>query len=141
MFAHVHQNLRENASFRVPMKDKCARSPRITDLEERLLYAMQTAIPAPVKVCLIDSSHVLFYLLLKPPLHVKESSILTTHMWAVDNPHETRPSATQHSFAVNVRVEIVASCLVGPYILPPRMNAYTYLIFLEFSSGIGDLYS
>lgn len=52
------------------------------------------------------------------------------HMWALTNPHTTRPRAAQQRFSVNVWAGIVGDCLVGPYILPPRMNSDKYLVFL-----------
>lgn len=53
------------------------------------------------------------------------------HRWADENPHATRPHAAQQRFSVNVWAGIVGDCLLGPYILPDRLNGSTYLTFLQ----------
>ncbi|GFV01798.1 uncharacterized protein TNCV_2550521 [Trichonephila clavipes] len=53
------------------------------------------------------------------------------HMWALNNPHSTRPRAMQQRFTVNVWAGIVGGSLLGPYILPPRLDSHKYLVFLQ----------
>ncbi|GFX08071.1 transposable element Tcb1 transposase [Trichonephila clavipes] len=52
-------------------------------------------------------------------------------MWALNNPHSTRPRDMQQRFTVNVWVGIVGDSLLGPYILPPRLDSHKYLVFLQ----------
>ncbi|GFW42820.1 transposable element Tcb1 transposase [Trichonephila clavipes] len=52
-------------------------------------------------------------------------------MWALNNPHSTRPRAMQQRFTVNVWAGIVGYSLLGPYILPPRLDSHKYLVFLQ----------
>ena len=49
----------------------------------------------------------------------------------MENPHATIVRSHQHRFCVNVWAGIVDDFLLGPYILPERLNANTYLIFLQ----------
>ncbi|GFV12386.1 transposable element Tcb1 transposase [Trichonephila clavipes] len=53
------------------------------------------------------------------------------HMWALNNSHCTRPRAMQQRFTVNVWAGIVDDSLLGPYILPPRLDSHKYLVFLQ----------
>ncbi|GFX00424.1 uncharacterized protein TNCV_2090741 [Trichonephila clavipes] len=53
------------------------------------------------------------------------------HMWALNNPHNTQPRAMQQRFTVNVWAGIVGDSLLGPYILPPRLDSHKYLVFLQ----------
>ncbi|GFW01257.1 DUF4817 domain-containing protein [Trichonephila clavipes] len=53
------------------------------------------------------------------------------HMWALNNPYSTRPRAMQQCFTVNVWAGIVGDSLLGPYILPPRLDSHKYLVFLQ----------
>lgn len=53
------------------------------------------------------------------------------HMWALTNPHSTRPRAAQQRFTVNMWAGIVGDSLLGPYILPPRLDSDKYLVFLQ----------
>ncbi|GFS95250.1 hypothetical protein TNCV_2630801 [Trichonephila clavipes] len=53
-------------------------------------------------------------------------------MWALSNPHITRPRALhQQCFTVNVRAGITDDSLTGPYILPPRLDSDKYVIILQ----------
>lgn len=54
-----------------------------------------------------------------------------SHVWDVENPHETFIRGYQDRFAVNVWAGILGDTLVGPYILPNRLNSMTYLVFLR----------
>lgn len=53
------------------------------------------------------------------------------HDWQHENPHNTLFRGHQHRFAVNLWVGMVGRHIVGPYILPARMNGPNYLIFLQ----------
>lgn len=53
------------------------------------------------------------------------------HMWSDNNPHVTRQCRFQVRFAVNVWAGILGDNLIGPYILPERLNGRTYYIFLN----------
>lgn len=54
-----------------------------------------------------------------------------SHVWAPENPHETVISSKQHRFSVNVWAGVLGNNLIGPYILPNRLNSPTYLVFLR----------
>jgi len=54
-----------------------------------------------------------------------------SHIWDEENPYATFVNHHQHQFSVNVWAGIVGDCLIGPYLLPPRLNAHVYEIFLE----------
>ena len=53
------------------------------------------------------------------------------HLWAQDNPHAIRRHFYQHQFSVNVWAGIVDDQLIGPFILPNRLNGDGYLQFLQ----------
>lgn len=53
------------------------------------------------------------------------------HEWAHDNPHATVTRGYQQRFSVNVWAGIVGDVLIGPYLLPPRLDGTTYLAFLQ----------
>lgn len=53
------------------------------------------------------------------------------HHWAVENPHQGRQNNFQHRFQVNVWAGVIGDQLIGPHILPPRLNGETYLDFLQ----------
>lgn len=55
----------------------------------------------------------------------------TSHVWAEDNPHATFIRGYQEKFSVNVWAGIIGDHLIGPYILPNRLNAPVYLVFLR----------
>ncbi|GFX02091.1 DUF4817 domain-containing protein [Trichonephila clavipes] len=57
--------------------------------------------------------------------------VFNTHMWALNNPHSTRPRAMQQRLTVNVWAGIVGDSLLGPYTLPPRLDSHKYLVFLQ----------
>ena len=46
-------------------------------------------------------------------------------------PNATIVRSHKHRFCINVWAGIVDNFLLGPYILPERLNANTYLIFLQ----------
>ncbi|GFX14633.1 uncharacterized protein TNCV_4016311 [Trichonephila clavipes] len=53
------------------------------------------------------------------------------HTWADENPHAIRPHGAQRKCSINVWAGIVGDCLLGPYILPKRLNGSVYLTFLQ----------
>lgn len=55
----------------------------------------------------------------------------TTHLWAAENPHAIVERGHQEKFSVNVWAGILGNSLIGPYILPNRLNSPTYLVFLR----------
>lgn len=54
-----------------------------------------------------------------------------SHVWALENPHETVMHNHQHRFSVNVWAGIVNNHLIGPYILPNRLDSPTYLVLVR----------
>lgn len=55
-----------------------------------------------------------------------------SHVWAHENPRATRTRAAQRRFSINVWAGIVGDCLIGPYLLPSRLDGRSYGIFLEY---------
>lgn len=53
------------------------------------------------------------------------------HVWVHENPHATFVHGHQERFAVNLWAGIIGNNLIGPYILPPRLDGRTYLMFLQ----------
>ena len=53
------------------------------------------------------------------------------HHWAEENPHQMFERGYQQRFSVNVWAGIVGDNLLGPYILPARLNGENYLVFLR----------
>lgn len=53
------------------------------------------------------------------------------HVWSIENPHAKRQRAFQRRFSVNVWAGVIGNELIGPRILPPRLNGQNYLNFLE----------
>ena len=53
------------------------------------------------------------------------------HVWADVNPHATVEACHEQRFSVNVWAGIVGDYLVGPYVLPKRINGQTYHNFIE----------
>lgn len=54
-----------------------------------------------------------------------------SHIYAHENPHATYVHGRQQRFSVNVWAGVVGDCLLGPYMLPPRLNGDNYLAFLQ----------
>lgn len=54
-----------------------------------------------------------------------------THVWDIENPHAVRRTNFQERFSLNVWAGIVNGMLIGPFILPDRMNGLDYLHFLQ----------
>jgi len=51
--------------------------------------------------------------------------------WAVENPNSSYETGRQEKFKVNVWAGIVGDHLIGPYILPERLDAHNYVVFLR----------
>lgn len=63
-----------------------------------------------------------------------EEGILNTKnniVWAADNPHATYEHGRQNKFRVNVWAGILGTYIIGPYLLPDRLNGQNYLVFLR----------
>jgi hypothetical protein len=54
------------------------------------------------------------------------------HIWAEENPHAMVVRAHQQRFSINIWCGILGDTLVGPHILPPRLNGQDYRHFLEY---------
>lgn len=54
-----------------------------------------------------------------------------SHYWCHMNPHLPRISSFQHQFKVNVWAGMINEYLIGPHILPDRINAHQFLQFLN----------
>lgn len=53
-------------------------------------------------------------------------------VWADENPHATVVHHYQHQFqSINVWAGIIGNFLIGPCVLPPRLNGELYLQFLQ----------
>ena len=53
------------------------------------------------------------------------------HVCDDENPHAQHAHGLQQRFNINVWAGIVDGRLNGPYLFPPRLTDYTYLIFLQ----------
>lgn len=58
-------------------------------------------------------------------------NIHNTHIWEMENPHAIKRAHFQHRFSLNVWAGIVNDHLIGPIILPNRMDGLQYLEFLQ----------
>lgn len=58
-------------------------------------------------------------------------NVKNNHVWAQENPNATIEHHHQRRFSVNVWAGILNDSLIGPYVLPNRLNGRTYLIFLQ----------
>nr|CAH7734088.1 unnamed protein product [Callosobruchus chinensis] len=54
-----------------------------------------------------------------------------SHIWDEENPHCIRQQGFQSKFSVNVWAGIVGDCLIGPDMLPNKLNGTMYTRFLE----------
>jgi len=57
------------------------------------------------------------------------------HWWAENNPHEIFKHHHQHKFSFNIWAGIYGDSLVGPYLLPNRLDGRSYRIFFGGSSS------
>ena len=53
------------------------------------------------------------------------------HQWAEENPGARIICGYQHQFSINIWCGIVGKYLIGPHVLPPRLNGDVYCKFLE----------
>lgn len=53
------------------------------------------------------------------------------HLWHEENPHAIIQSRHQHQFSINVWAGIIGDFLIGPFVLPGRLNGQNYRNFLE----------
>jgi hypothetical protein len=53
------------------------------------------------------------------------------HIWATENPFAVHPRAHQHRFGINMWAGVIDNNLVGPFMLPARVNAENFLQFLQ----------
>lgn len=53
------------------------------------------------------------------------------HEWSHTNPRSCKPRAAQQRFSVNVWAGIIGDYLIGPYLLPSRLDGEKYRIFLK----------
>jgi len=63
-----------------------------------------------------------------------DDGILNTrnnHTWSVENPLAYYEKHSQDKLSVNVWVGVISDYLIGPYIMPDRLNAHAYLVFLK----------
>ncbi|KMQ84443.1 transposable element tc3 transposase [Lasius niger] len=54
-----------------------------------------------------------------------------SHVWAEDNPHRIFESRHQEKFGINIWMGIIGDHLIGPNMLPTRLNGLIYVRFLE----------
>jgi hypothetical protein len=57
--------------------------------------------------------------------------VFNSHTWAQHNPHVTRQWGHQVCWSINVWASIIGNCVVGPYLLPNRLNGPAYCVFLQ----------
>ncbi|KAJ8942383.1 hypothetical protein NQ318_011730 [Aromia moschata] len=70
------------------------------------------------------------------------TNLHNVHVWADENPHATVVSYYQHQFqSINIWAGIIGNFLIGPFVLPERLNGQLYLEFLQndFPDLIEDL--
>ena len=84
----------------------------------------QTILQADFANCVLFTDEACF-------THERIYNSCNSHVWSMENPHATIVRSHYHQFCVDVRAGIVDDFLLGPYILPKRLNAYTYLIFFQ----------
>lgn len=53
------------------------------------------------------------------------------HEWAEDNPHAVVERHHQDKFSINVWAGVIDNYLIGPFVLPNRLNGAAYRLFLE----------
>jgi hypothetical protein len=54
-----------------------------------------------------------------------------SHLWNDENPHAKHIRTHQQRFSVNIWAAILGDQLIGPFVLPPRLNGNNYLQFLR----------
>lgn len=53
------------------------------------------------------------------------------HVWSEQNPHSSREVRSQYRFSVNIWAGIIDQTIIGPVILPPRLDGPAYLRHLN----------
>lgn len=53
------------------------------------------------------------------------------HVWATENPHAIRETTFQTQFSINVWAGMIDDELIGPFVLPNRLDQHAYLDFLQ----------
>lgn len=68
------------------------------------------------------------------------SNMHNDHVWARVNPHASRQGRFQHQWRLNVWAGLYDGHVIGPVIMPSRLNGSNYLTFLqtEFEEAIDD---
>jgi hypothetical protein len=70
-----------------------------------------------------------------PEMHnyrvIRECNFHNQHVWADTNPRATIQLSHQQRFAINIWAGIVGECLLGPYVLPDKLNGQNYTDFLR----------
>lgn len=59
------------------------------------------------------------------------SNFKNLHVWSEENPHAKRVKKVQRQFSVNLWAGIIGGRLIGPFVLPDRLNGAAYLDFLQ----------
>lgn len=54
-----------------------------------------------------------------------------SHIWDEGNPHAIAIHRDQHHFSINIWCGIVDEHIIGPYLLPPRLDGHVYGQFLQ----------
>ncbi|KAJ8948184.1 hypothetical protein NQ318_010457 [Aromia moschata] len=70
------------------------------------------------------------------------TNLHNAHAWADEKPHTTVVSHYRHQFqSINIWAGIIGKFLIGPFVLPERLNGQLYLEFLQndFPDFIEDL--
>lgn len=53
------------------------------------------------------------------------------HTWADENPHSLRVANSQYQFSINIWAGIIGNDVIGPVVLPNRLDQESYLNFLR----------
>ncbi|XP_033230338.1 uncharacterized protein LOC117181594 [Belonocnema kinseyi] len=58
-------------------------------------------------------------------------NIHNEHVYALENPEQTRNRGFQHRFRLNICCDIIGDEVVGPYLLSDTLNGQDYEVFLR----------
>ncbi|EFN71217.1 hypothetical protein EAG_05969, partial [Camponotus floridanus] len=155
IFESIHRHLRENGSFRRSNGQGRRRSVRTLRFEEQVLAEIENNPSTSTRAIAFNigiSNMNVWNVLREQLLHIYTYYIYTgcpsifpfhrqrvqsmfnthnSHVWSQDNTHATFIRSHQTEFTVNVWAGIINNFLIGPYILPLRLNGNIYRIFLE----------
>lgn len=53
------------------------------------------------------------------------------HVYSDQNPHATKVAHHQHEFAINIWAGVIDNFIIGPVVIPNRLNGENYLQFLQ----------